>query len=136
MLLAQHVSGWSKDPRSKVGAVVTNGNQIVSLGYNGLPAYIPFEEQYLFDRKLKNAMTIHAEMNAISFANGRTQECSIYVTHPPCSQCAAMIIQSGIVEVIAGAQPKMEDDPVWADQIMLARDMFAAAGVEFTRYEW
>ncbi len=34
--LARLVSSWSKDPRKKVGAVITNPNRsVASLGYNG-----------------------------------------------------------------------------------------------------
>jgi len=136
MHLAQHISNWSKDPRTKVGAViVADGNKIVSLGYNGLPAHIPFEEQYLFDREMKNAMTIHAEANAIAFAMGRASGCAMYVTHPPCSQCAAMIIQSGIKGVCAARSPEMESGTIWSKSIALAQDMFAAAGVEFYWYK-
>jgi dCMP deaminase len=36
--LAQHVSSWSKDPSTKVGSVIAQGKQLVSLGYNGFPA--------------------------------------------------------------------------------------------------
>lgn len=34
--LAVHVSAWSKDPSTKVGACVVNDdNQVLSLGFNG-----------------------------------------------------------------------------------------------------
>jgi len=36
--LASYISKWSKDPSTKVGAVIAQGNRIVSLGYNGFPA--------------------------------------------------------------------------------------------------
>ena len=36
--LATHISAWSKDPSSQVGAVITDGNRIISLGYNGFAA--------------------------------------------------------------------------------------------------
>ena len=36
--LAQLVSKWSKDPSTKVGAVIVDKNRrILSVGYNGLP---------------------------------------------------------------------------------------------------
>lgn len=46
---------------------------------------------------------IHAEQNAILFAAKEgvsTKGCSLYVTHSPCYDCAKMIIQAGIVEVV------------------------------------
>ena len=36
--LAEHVAQWSKDPSTKVGAVIVNDlKQVLSLGYNGFP---------------------------------------------------------------------------------------------------
>ena len=36
--LAHHESRWSKDPSTKVGAVIANDqHQVLSLGYNGFP---------------------------------------------------------------------------------------------------
>ena len=35
--LSRHVSNWSKDPSTKVGAIITDGIKIVSMGFNGLP---------------------------------------------------------------------------------------------------
>ena len=53
--------------------------------------------------KTKHENVIHAEANAILFAakNGiPTQDCTLYVTTAPCSECAKMIIQSGIKRVV------------------------------------
>src|ERR1051326_2813900 len=36
--LAKHVSSWSKDPSTKVGAVIVDANRrVVATGYNGFP---------------------------------------------------------------------------------------------------
>ena len=51
----------------------------------------------------RHEYVIHAEANAILFAakNGiPTQDCTLYVTTAPCSECAKMIIQSGIKRVV------------------------------------
>ena len=38
MDMAKLVSSWSKDPSTKVGAVITDDeNRIISVGYNGFP---------------------------------------------------------------------------------------------------
>ena len=37
MGMAEHVSSWSKDPSTKVGAVIAKDKRIVSLGFNGFP---------------------------------------------------------------------------------------------------
>ncbi len=35
--MAELVASWSKDPSTQVGAVITNQNRIVSVGFNGYP---------------------------------------------------------------------------------------------------
>ena len=35
--MAELVGSWSKDPSTQVGAVITQGNRVVSLGFNGYP---------------------------------------------------------------------------------------------------
>lgn len=99
--LAELISSWSKDPSTKVGAVITNGNKIISLGYNGFPSKID-DDSRLLNREEKYKIIIHAERNAILFANQSLDNCTIY-TYPfmPCSSCASLIIQSGINRVVS-----------------------------------
>ena len=51
----------------------------------------------------KHEIVIHAEMNAIAFAAKygiSIDGCSLYVTMAPCPDCAKLIVQSGIKEII------------------------------------
>ena len=49
--IAQEVSTWSKDPSTKVGAVIVdNRNRVVSMGYNGFPQRVADDER-LDDRE-------------------------------------------------------------------------------------
>jgi len=53
--------------------------------------------------KTMHELVIHAEANAILFAAKEgisTRDCNLYVTTAPCSECAKMIIQSGITRVV------------------------------------
>jgi len=53
--------------------------------------------------KTMHELVIHAEANAILFAAKEgisTRDCTLYVTTAPCSECAKMIIQSGITRVV------------------------------------
>jgi len=44
--LAKLVSTWSKDPSTKIGAVITDrDNKIVSLGYNGFPKKVADDDR-------------------------------------------------------------------------------------------
>ena len=80
--MAELVSGWSKDPSTQVGSVITDGIRFVSLGFNGLPEKIPDLEQILNSREVKLRHILHAEINAICFADRPSLEgCTIY-TYP------------------------------------------------------
>lgn len=127
--LAAHIAQWSKDPSTKVGAVIVRPNRtIASVGYNGFPRGVNDDER-LNDRPYKYAMTVHAEANAILSANERLDGCTLYVTPlSPCSSCASILIQSGIRRVVAYMPHQPEH---WADSFAIARTMLDEAGIEW-----
>ena len=96
--LAVYISKWSKDPRKKVGAVVTKGKYIVGIGYNGFPKGIADTKARLADPKIKIPLVLHAETNALTAAQGNGD--TIYVNHLPCTACFGHIIQHDIKTVI------------------------------------
>ena len=127
MSMAALVASWSKDPSTKVGAVVVDDkNRVVSLGYNGPPRGV--EDDPSIDRETKLRRTIHAEKNAILFAQGGAAGCTLYVTHHPCGPCAAVIAQAGITRVVI---PEGEStlSHRWAADICEAAWIFEQAGV-------
>lgn len=127
--LAQHVAGWSKDPSTKVGAVIVdNCNRIVSLGFNGPPAHT--DDTKITTRDVKLMRTIHAEANAILFARRDLVGDTLYVTHHPCAHCAALIIQAGISFVY---YPPISAAFIerWYADITQAKTMFDEAGVTY-----
>jgi dCMP deaminase len=64
--MAKFVSEWSKDPSTKVGAVVvTEENVVVSIGYNGFAQAMPDVQSYYAKREEKYSRIIHSETNAI-----------------------------------------------------------------------
>ncbi|MES9846593.1 MAG: dCMP deaminase family protein [Candidatus Sedimenticola sp. PURPLELP] len=132
--LAAHTSAWSKDPSSQVGAVITDGNRIVSLGYNGFAAGVVDAPERLVDRNTKLNLTIHAEENAMIFAKRDLTGCTVYVTHPPCPRCASKLIQEEIGRIVSIA-PSEDFLSRWADDLELSMQMYREAGVEFKTYE-
>ena len=100
--LAKLIGSWSKDPSTQVGAVIVDeNNRLVSVGYNGFPIGIE-DNQRLFDREEKYDIIVHAEVNALMFANKSVEGCTLYTwPFPPCSRCAGLIIQSGITRVVS-----------------------------------
>lgn len=125
-------SEWSKDPRSKVGAVIVRpDNTVASSGVNGLPRSLPdeMEDQILYDRNLKNQLIIHAEQNALNFRKEEVKGYTIYVwPYHPCTQCAANLIQNGIIRVVI---PKQEDVPShWVENFERAKELLLDCGVK------
>jgi dCMP deaminase len=130
--LAEFVSSWSKDPSTKVGAVITDEkNRIVSIGYNGFPTNIGDDDR-LNDRETKYKIIVHGEMNAILFANRSLEFCTLY-TYPfmPCSRCASMIVQAGIQRVVS--YNNMPDR--WKQEFDLSKYLFKEAGTELILYD-
>ncbi|WP_163938031.1 dCMP deaminase family protein [Paraferrimonas sp. SM1919] len=125
--MASLVASWSKDPSTQVGAVITEKNRIVSLGFNGYPHGIA-DDAEIDTRDLKYLKTLHAEENALLFARRDLTGCEIWVTHFPCPNCAAKIIQTGIKAVHC---PEQSADFLsrWGEKIQLSQVMFDQAGV-------
>ena len=102
--LAGHISGWSKDPSTKVGCVVVGEDrEIRSTGFNGFPRGIKDDSERLSDREQKYPLICHAEENAIMHAARiglSLKGCTAYVTWPPCTRCARSLIQAGVIEVV------------------------------------
>ena len=124
------VAQWSKDPSTKVGAVIVDDkNRVVSMGFNGFPRGTSDAEQRYGDRELKLKQIIHAEINAILFAKQDLAGCTLYVTPlAPCAQCASVIIQSGITRVVS--LPNRENSK-WIEHMKLAQTNFKDANVSF-----
>lgn len=135
--LAKHVANnWSKDPSTKVGAIVVNYDfHQEFIGYNGFPRGVDDTEERYANRELKYKMVVHAEVNAISKAGHLARGATLYVypsfSLPPiCSDCCKVAIQQGIKEVVGYiADP---DDPRvkrWEESIALSRVMLGEAGI-------
>jgi dCMP deaminase len=125
------VSTWSKDPGTRVGAVLVSDRRVLATGYNGFPSGIDDNPERYADREVKLAYTVHAEVNALLNAakNGaKTEGSTLYATFHPCVNCAAAIIQGGIQRVVC---PSVESAPErWRDSFGRARDLMIEAGIE------
>lgn len=100
MSFADLISQRSINPSFKVGAVVvtSDNTQVLSIGYNGDyrggPNKIDSEEPGL-------SGLIHAEVNAlIKMDYNNPKDKMLYVNLSPCLDCAKLILNSGIKEVI------------------------------------
>ncbi len=138
MDMAKTVSHWSKDPSTKVGAIIVRpNNTFVSEGYNGFPRGMDDHIRFYLDRDMKYSRMIHAETNALLFANESLEGYTLYTYPlPPCDRCAVNIIQSGIKKVVARSQGSAVFGVQlrWQDSFDLAQDYFKEVGVEFIRW--
>lgn len=133
--IAEQVATRSTCMRRQVGAVLVKDKRILSTGYNGAPRGISHCTQVGCLREELNVPSgerhelcraLHAEQNAIAQAalhGVKIEGATLYCTHQPCSLCAKMIINSGIVEVYF--------DKGYPDE--LAAGFFAEAGVRLHR---
>ena len=129
--LAKYVSTASKDPSTKVGAVIVDSDRrIISCGYNGFPKGVDDSPERYADRELKQKMVVHAETNAILFAERPLNNCVMY-TYPfsSCSRCASMIINAGIIRCVAPPISK-ELEERWGSDIEISKKMFFEAGIQ------
>lgn len=130
LALAAQISGWSKDPSTHVGAVIVDAQRrLVSAGYNGFPAGVADDAAALADRPTRLRQTLHAEDNAILFAQRDLHGCTLYVwPMPPCAQCAARIIQVGIRRVVT-LEPTAAQMERWGADLELAAGMYRDVGL-------
>jgi dCMP deaminase len=126
--LAENVASWSKDPSTKVGAVIVDEDRrIVSVGFNGFPKGMADDPERYADRDYKYAHIIHAERNALLFASKPLVGCVVYtVPFMPCSQCAVLLVQAGIKRVVS----LHCDNERWAKSFEATVAIFQETGVE------
>lgn len=105
LAIAQSVAALSKDPSTKVGALLLGPDgEGGPWGYNGAPRGCAADEDERFhQRPEKYFWAEHAERNAIYTAartGFRTVGATMYITHAPCMDCARAIVQAGIKRVV------------------------------------
>ena len=123
----------SKDPNTQVGAcIVNNKKRIIGIGYNGFPYGVeddtfPWENdgEWLDS---KYPYVVHAEPNAILNSTVSLENATLYVTLFPCNDCAKLIIQSGIKELVF-LEDKYHDE----DSFKASRRMFDSAKIIYRK---
>lgn len=101
------VASKSKDPKTKIGAIIVKDRRIISTGYNGIPIGVNDSIENRHQRPDKYKWYEHGERNAIYAAAKYgiiTEGATLYTNALPCADCARGIIQSGIKEVFIHKQ--------------------------------
>jgi dCMP deaminase len=139
-VMIHHAFTWAARgtcARAQVGAVLAIDGRTVSSGYNGAPAGLPhcdcvaYHEQkdvdgvgVLNDRGAGCQVAVHAEANVVAFAAKAgisTDGSTLYTTLSPCRACAALLVNAGVVRVVAVDRYRLTD----------GEDLLRAAGVVF-----
>ena len=131
--LCDVISKKSKDPSTKVGAIIVNsGNSIVSTGYNGFPIGADDTVESRYERPEKYTWTCHAEENAIAFAarNGiSTNGATLYCNRLPCcARCTRLALQAGIKKFIILCDVPNETIDRWKQENEIAIAMINESG--------
>lgn len=126
----------SKDPNTQVGAcIVDDSNKIVGIGYNGFPIgcsddELPWCNTSANPNDNKYPYVVHAEVNAILNATKSLKNAKIYVALFPCNECAKVIIQSGIKEIIY-----LSDKYAETDSVKASKKMLTMAKVKYSQFQ-
>jgi dCMP deaminase len=127
--------------------IINTAKRIVGIGYNGFPhgcndAIVPWRatndgamEQTVLVPWLhtKHPYKVPAKINAVLNRCRDTQGSSIYVAHFPCNECAKIIIQSGIREVVYVNKSGINQSG-GTTSLRAARKLFDLAGVLMRQY--
>lgn len=138
MTIAREISTWSRHPSIKVGCIVVDSdhNQL-SGGYNGLPRGVDDSRILNQDQSRSTSSTVHAEANAVAAAarNGHSiKHSTAYITHAPCSQCAALLIQAGVKRIVYADSSSIALSSRWTDSFIEASSVLAEANVQLELY--
>lgn len=140
------VAQKSKDPSTKIGAVLVRDKRIVSVGYNGLPRGVNDDVPERSQRPIKYNFYEHGERNCL-YAAGRygisTDGTIMYTNGIPCTDCARGVIQSGVSKVVVhkpyeelsskAQQEKLREQ--WKGHNEISTTMFNESGVKLEIYD-
>jgi dCMP deaminase len=134
MEVANAIAKRATCDRGRSGCVIAKDNQILATGYVGAPAGLPHCDDVGHQmRKVLHedgtitehcVRTVHAEQNAICQAAKRgvsIDGATLYCRMTPCRTCAMLIINCGIVRVVAEYRYHDGDE---------SEDMFRMAGIK------
>ncbi len=137
--MASLIAKKSKDPRTKIGAVIVKDKQIISSGYNGFPKGVSDDDRLNKDNK--NTFMVHAEANAIIQCAKNGTSCdksTLYTFAPPCCECSKLIINSGIkyVKILESYYQIFSKRDDWKESVKHAIDILNESGICLESYNF
>lgn len=127
------VATRSRDPAAKCGAIIVRPNKtICSEGYNGFPKAMEDRAEWYDDKSEKYDRVIHAEMNAIKHAAEDITGYTIFITRPPCKECAKHIASWGLSQVVWSSHSERSLSDAWKLDLERAKRILDDCGVKIT----
>ena len=128
------IASKSKDPRTKMGAVLVQDNHAILEGYNGFAKGVTDSEDRYNDKEIKYKFVVHAEANSVLIAARfgiSTLGCTLYTQGIPCNECTKSVIQAGVSEIVVHKQwPNLVTSPKWVESIKISNIMLEEADVK------
>jgi dCMP deaminase len=134
--LAKYYSGQSKDPSTKVGAVIVRPNKTVAgLGYNGFPTLMPDHQHFLNDRSKKYPRMVHAEINALgTVLDHNLTGFTCYSTFMPCDRCLVQL-SSRYVMSFRFPKPTADELTRWGESFKLTKELAADMNIQLVEFD-
>lgn len=127
----------SKDPRTKIGAVLVKDNIPISHGYNGFARNVKDDTKRYNDRPTKYKFVVHAEDNTVLNCARRgisSVGSTLYTQCVPCCECAKSIIQGGITDIVVhNLWPTMNN---WEKSQEHSKVMFDEVGIKIRVFSY
>lgn len=134
MELAHVVATWSKDPSTKVGAVLVRpNNSVASVGFNGFPPGEDDSPALYLDRSYKYEHVVHAEINAIKFHDQPCPGFTLYTSFPCCPDCVRAACEQGVTRIVIPPLSRGRDQEwtrAWEARMREAAEVAWRYGVE------
>jgi deoxycytidylate deaminase/predicted kinase len=134
--LAQEMSKRSKDPSTKVGAVIVRPDKSVcSVGFNGFSQKMPDSVELYANREEKYSRIIHAEMNALIFSRDQSHQGYTLYTWPmlSCDRCFGPMVQAGIIRFVT-LKPTQDKLDRWGASFERVKQDAKKCKVEIVEY--
>jgi dCMP deaminase len=131
MKMVYLVAEKSKDPSTKVGAVLVKDNRIIATGYNGFPIGVDDMLRRYYDRELKYKFVVHAEHNAVlscARIGVSSVGSTLYTQGLPCHECMKAVIQGGVSYIVVHKQWGTMSHK-WVESIKTSQQMIDEVGI-------
>lgn len=133
MRMVYEYASQSKDPKTKIGAVLVKDDIHISGGYNNFPRGVEDDEERYLDRGTKYALVVHGEHNCILNAcrsGMSTLGATLYTQGVPCNECMKAVINSGIKKIVIHKQwPTVNYSEKWSESNKWSLLMKSEAGI-------